>query len=242
MAIDLKLTFSSQSLNRALSAGTVIDQEGLILVHRLEDGIEKAHLAGTVAGTDIPIGYSKTADSQPTRTAASEDVSVPNAPAALESDLRNTSIVSSRIRAVSSNGTVLTVDETFAGAPADNTMKINLTTGALKFHADEAGTTVTITYLYDLTLSISKQRFGERFFNNFGLHAEHGFIEVGHGLCELYTDQYHTQLDWSAGTAITLGDAGQLTQGGGGPGLDAIVISAPSIDNPFLGVRIRFTA
>ena len=240
MAIDLKRAFSSQRLNRPLASGTIVEQEGLIMTAVIEDGIEKAAIAGTAAGTDVPLGYSQTADSQPTTTSEVEEITVPSAPAALEIDLRNQNLVTLRIRAVTAGGLVLTIDETFAGAPADNTVKVDLATGRFKFHPDEAGATVTITYLYDLTLTQSKQRFGERFLNNRGLHAEHGSVEVGAGLGELWTDQYNTALDWSAGTAITLGDAGQITQGGAGPVLNATVVSVPSTDSPFLGIRFRF--
>lgn len=242
MAIDLKRSFSSQRLNRPLAAGTVVEKEGLIMVSVLEDGVEKAAIAATAAGTDIPLGYSQTADSQPTQTTEVESVTVPSAPAALELDLRNQNLVTSRIRAVTAAGLVLTVDETFAGTPANDAVKVNLSTGRLKFHPDEAGATVTVTYLYNLTLTQSKQRFGERFINNRGLHAEHGFIEVAHGEGELYTDCFNSALNWGAGTAITLGNGGILTQGGAGPTLNAIVVHVPSTDNPMLGIRFRFTA
>lgn len=240
MAIDLKRTYSSQRLGRELAAGTIVEQEGLLMVAVIEDGVEKAGIAATAAGTDIVIGYSQTADSQPTRTSAVEEITVPSAPATLEVDLRNQNLVSSRIRAVTAGGLVLTIDETFAGSPADDTVKIDLATGRLKFHPDEAGATVTVTYLYDLTLTESKQKFGERFFNNFGLHAEHGAIEVGAGLGELWTDQFDASLDYSAGTALTLGDGGQITQGGAGPTLNATVVHVPTTDNPYLGIKFRF--
>jgi hypothetical protein len=236
MAIDLKRTHSSLRLNRPLTSGTIVEQEGLIMVAVLENGIETAGIAATAGGSDIILGFSATADSQPTRTSEVEDVTVPSAPAALEVDLRNQNLVTLRIRAVTAGGLVLTIDETFAGSPGNDTVKVDLATGRLKFHPDEAGATVTVTYLYDLTLTQSKQRFGERFINNRGLHAEHGSIEAGAGHGELWTDQYNAALAWDAGTAITLGDAGQLTQGGPGPAIPARVVSVPSTDNPFLGI------
>lgn len=240
MAFDLKRTFSSQTLTRPLSAGTVVEQEGLILVHRLEDGAEKVHLAAVVAATDVPVGFTKTADSLPSRTSYVEMVTVPAAPATLEADLRNQNLVLNAIRAVSSNGTVLTIDPVYAGAPAPGAVKVDLATGRVKFHVAEAGTDVTFTYLYDLTLIQAKQKFGQRFVNNQGLHAEHGFIEVGHGHAELYTDQFDASVDWAAPAAIKLGDAGQIVAAGVGPALNALVISVPSVDNSFLGLRIQF--
>ena len=240
MAFDLKRTFSSQTLTRPLSAGTVVEQEGLILVHRLEDGAEKVHLAAVVAATDVPVGFTKTADSLPSRTSYVEMVTVPAAPATLEADLRNQNLVLNAIRAVSSNGTVLTINPVYAGAPTPGAVKVDLATGRVKFHVAEAGTDVTFTYLYDLTLIQAKQKFGQRFVNNQGLHAEHGFIEVGHGHAELYTDQFDASVDWAAPAAIKLGDAGQIVAAGVGPALNALVISVPSVDNSFLGLRIQF--
>jgi hypothetical protein len=236
---DLKRTFSTQTLTRPLSAGTVVEQEGLIMVRRLEDGIEKAHLAAVVAGTDVPLGFAQTADSLPMRSSYCEVVTVPAAPATLTADLRNQNLVLLKVRAVSSNGTVLTVDPVYAGAPANNTVKMDLPTGRCKFHADEAGTDVTFTYLYDLTLVQAKQKFGQRFINNNGLHAEHGYVEVGHGHVELYTDQFDASVDWA--TAVPkLGDAGQIVAAGIGPVLNATVINVPGVDLPYLGLRIQF--
>ena len=236
---DLKRTFSTQTLTRPLSAGTVVEQEGLILVHRLEDGIEKAHLAAVVAATDVPLGFSQTADSLPMRSSYCEIVTVPAAPATLTADLRNQNLVVGNVRAVSSNGTVLTVDPVYAGAPAAGTCKLDHPTGRVKFHANEAGTDVTFTYLYDLTLVQAKQKFGQRFINNNGLHSEHGYIEVSHGHVELYTDQFDASVDWA--TAVPqLGDAGQIVAAGVGPVLNATVINVPGVDLPFLGLRIQF--
>jgi hypothetical protein len=236
---DLKRTFSSQTLTRPLSAGTVVEQEGLIMVHRLEDGIEKAHLAATVAATDVAIGFSQTADSMTSTTSYVELVTVPAAPATLTADLRNQNLVVGKVRAVSSNGTVLTVDAVYAGAPGAGTCKLDHPTGRVKFHANEAGTDVTFTYLYDLTFVQATQKFGQRFINNSALHVTHGYIEVCHGHCELYTDQFDASVDWS--TAVPqLGDAGQIVAAGIGPVLNATVINVPGVDLPFLGLRIQF--
>jgi hypothetical protein len=240
MAFDLKRSYSTQTIGRSLAAGTVIEQEGLILCTVLEDGVEKFKLVDVVVGTETPIGFSKTADSLPDRTAAVEAVTVPSAPASLEADLRNRNLVLNRIRAVDSAGTVLAIDPVFAGAPAANTVKIDLAQGRVKFHANQAGLDVTFTYLYYLTLTEAKQKFGERFVNNRGLHADFGFCEVASGHTEWYTDQYDASVDWSMGNPILLGDKGQLVQAGVGPVLKATVIHVPGVDSPYLGVRVHF--
>lgn len=241
MAFDLKRSFSTQTLGRPLAAGSVIEQEGLILCSVLEDGVEKLQLVDVVAGTEKVVGFSKTADSLPDRTSAFETITVPSAPATLEADLRSRNLVLNRVRAVDSAGVTLTIDPIFAGAPALNTVKVDLAQGRVKFNATQAGLDVSFTYLFMLTLTEAKQKFGERFINNRGLHAEFGFCEVGSGHVELYTDQYDASVDWSVGNPVLLGDKGQLVQAGAGPVLKAQVIHVPGADSPYLGVRIHFS-
>jgi hypothetical protein len=59
---------------------------------------------------------------------------------------------------------------------------------------------------------------------------------VGQGHGEVFTDQFDSTLAWDAGTAITSGANGQLTQGGSGATLDARVVSVPNVNNPLLGI------
>lgn len=236
MAIDLKRTHAQIRLGRDLAAGTIVEQEGLILCRVLEDGVEKAAIVATVAGTEQPLGYAITADSQPSVTSEVEEGVVPSS-GALEVDLRNTNLVSSRLRVEAPVGTALTVDETFAGATADGNVKVDLSKGILKFHADEAGQKFKAVYLYNLTLSLSKQRFGERHINNQGLHEIHGAIELGSGLVELYTDQFDASADWAAATDPTVGDGGIVESGGAGSSLNLKVVNVPNVNNPFLGLR-----
>jgi len=240
MSFDLKKTFCSLTIGRPLAAGTVVAQEGLILCSVLEDGVEKLQLVDTVVGTEVPLGYSKTADSLPDRTAYVETVTVPAAPATLEADLRNTNLVAGLVRAVDVNGVVLTIDPVFAGAPAANTVKVDLNQGRVKFNATQAGLDVTFTYLYLLTMVQAEQKFGQRFVNNWGLHSQFGFCECGSGHTELYTDQFDASADWSVGNPIYLGNGGQIVQAGPGPQLKATVIQVPGSDSPYLGLRIHF--
>lgn len=238
MSFDLKRSWAQVRLGRDLAAGTVVEQEGLILCRTLEDGVEKAEIVASVSGSEEVLGYAITADSLPERTSEVEEVVVPSSgPSnALEADLRNSNLVSGRVR-VEVNGTALTVNTTFSGAAADGEVKVDLAKGILKFHDDEAGETAKVTYLYDLTLQLAKQRFGERHINNRGLHEIHGAIELGSGLIELYTDQFDASADWASAANVKLGDGGILTAAGAGPNLNLKVVNVPNVNNPFLGVR-----
>lgn len=237
MAIDLKKTHAQLRLSRELAAGSTVSQEGVILCSVIEDGKEKASLVASVGGSEKALGYAITADSLPDVTSDVEEAVVPSS-GALEVDLRASNLVSGRIRViVLSSNTALTIDTTFAGATADGAVKVDLAKGILKFHADEAGEKVKVIYLYNLTASQAKQKFGERHVNNRGLHEVFGAIELGTGLVELYTDQFDASADWASGPAIRLGDNGILTASGAGPVLNLKVVNVPSVSNPYLGVR-----
>ena len=79
MAYDLKLTHSSLRLGRLLAAGTIVEAEGKLMVAVVEDGVEKAAIAASAAGTDKDMGLSSTGDSLPDQTSDVEVVTVPSA-------------------------------------------------------------------------------------------------------------------------------------------------------------------
>jgi len=61
---------------------------------------------------------------------------------------------------------------------------------------------------------------------------------VGHGECELYTDQYDITKDFgAAGAVVKTGANGQFTVGGNGDAANFVVIQVPSVSSPFLGLR-----
>lgn len=242
MAYDLKYTFAQVVLGKKIaSTSASISQEGALLCGVLEDGIEKCTLVAAPAGTEKVIGFSRMGDALPMRTSEVEKVVVPLAPATLELDLRNTNLVSGFIRVVNLNTNVaLTVDTVFAGAPGAGVVKVNLATGRLKFNAAESGVPMQVTYLYDLTFMQAVQKFGQRSVNNTGIHSAFAQMEIGSGLCELWTDQYDASQDYSADPVLKLGANGFVTVGGPGVTLKAKVIGVPAVENPKLGIRISF--
>jgi len=234
--IDLKRTHSDLKLSRMLAAGTVVDQEGLLLCSVLEDGVEKAALVANPTGAEKVIGFSMTGDSQPAQTANVETVKVP-ATGAYVAQLSKTNIVAGKVRLVAA-GAALTI--VTSGSPAAGEVLVNHATGALTFNAAEAGKTVEATYIYELTLSQSKAMFGQRHINNFGLHAEFGQVEIQSGHGELYTDAFDASQDYAASGDLKLGANGIITKTGNGPVLNATVVHVPNAEVPFLGVRIAF--
>lgn len=223
--IDLKRTHASESLGRDLALGTVVSQEGCLLVSKLEDNKEKAELRAVVDGTEKVIGFAKTADSLPSRTVKVETIT-----AALSANLSETNINAGQIKAAGL--TVIT-----SGTPTAGQVLVTLATGALAFNAADVGTKFVFTYKYDLTVTAAKQMFGERAINNRDLHAEFSKIEVGCGFVELYTDQYDASQDYSASGALKIGANGIITKAGSGATLNLTVIHVPTAEMPLLGVR-----
>ena len=242
MAQDLKRTHASQRLGRLLAAGTVLDQEGVLVCAVIEDGVEKAALVAAPAGTEKVLGFTMLADSLPGRTSGVEEVTVP-ASGTLELDLRSHNLVVGRVRVLDVvAGTTRVVDATYAGVPPATDVKVDHVAGKAKFNVADAGKLFRLTYLHDLTLTEAKQMFGERFINNRGLHAEFGQAEIQCGIGELFTDQFDASKDYAAAATLNLGAAGIITVGGAGPVLKASVIGVPSVDQPMLGIRFSFIA
>lgn len=240
MAYDLKYSHASTSLSRQLAAGTVVAQEGVLLCSVLQDGVEMASLVASPAGTEKVIGYAKTADSLPTATAAVDVVTVP-ASGSLIVGLSNANVQLNSVYALDqTTNTPYTISYTFAGTPASGTVNVDIVNGQLKFNAAQAGDTVQVTYIYQLTITMAQQIFGQRFFNNQYLEAIYNQIEIAAGSGELYTDQYDASQNYAAGSPLTLGANGTITIGGSGPVLDATVVSVPNENNAFLGIRFAF--
>ena len=243
MAYDLKLSYASVRLGRSIATTSeMIDQEGKILCAVLEDGVEKAALVSVVTGAEKVLGFSTLADSLPNVTAGCEVVTCPTAPASLLVQLRASHLVSGRVRVYDvTNAVNLTVDPVYAGAPGAGVVKVDLSTGRLKFAAGQSGASIQVNYLYELTMSQAKQLFGERFVNNRTLESSFAFTEVACGIGELYTDQFDPSKDYTSGP-LRLGNVVILTIG-----VLRIVIPAeggnvqPS-SNPTLGIRFKFTA
>lgn len=244
---DLKLSHASLRLSRAIRTGDIINQEGLVLCSALEDGIEKAALYASAPGSGVKVlGFSSLADALPTQTSAIESVVVPTSPATLVVGASKANLIQNYIRVYRvDNAQVLTPDYTYAGSPADNTVKIDVAKGLFKFHADESGKNIIITYLYELTSLQAKQQFGERHINNRGLHTDYsafGQMEVLTGIGEIWTDAFDPTQDYTSGAALTVGANGLISMGGSCT-IPAVVVGVPSVGaGALLGIRFNLTA
>ena len=228
---DLKRTFFSLPLEKPVAAGSVVEQEGLVLLSKLEAGVEKVYVNDAApANTEVVAGFSLIANAQSDKDVIVVDVVVP-AHAPLIGNLGVTNIVSGSIYAGA-----LAIDETFAGAAAPGTVKVNLATGDLKFEAGQAATKVEFALTYNLTVEQSKAKYFQRNINNPGF-AYLAQVGVGMGEGEIFTSEFDSSKDYSA-APLTVGAKGVLTTGTA-LAFPGICIASPSIDSPFLGVRFK---
>lgn len=234
---DLKKSFFSLPLEKPVAAGNVVAEEGLVLMQVLEDGVEKVlvSLAAPVAG--IVAGFSLIANAQPDTEVKVLNLVVPAA-APLVGSLGATNVVTGSLRFYDATAHAdLGVDETFAGLPASGDVKVDIATGALKFHADEHGHSLVAYLTYNMTVAESKVKYFQRNINN-PAPSFLAQVGVGKGQGEIFTDKFDTSFDYSTGAALTVGANGLVSQGGAIT-IPAHVIAVPSVDSPFLGLAFN---
>lgn len=99
-----------------------------------------------------------------------------------------------------------------------------------------AGNTVTVTYLYALSVVQARALQGDA---QPGGYAGAYVGQVGlakRGL--VFTDQFDASKNWAAATSIKLAANGQITdQSGSGVAIVGYVVSVPNVEVPFLGIE-----
>jgi roadblock/LC7 domain-containing protein len=107
----------------------------------------------------------------------------------------------------------------------------------LTFHEDEAEHTAHVQYRYEPTA------FEVMMQSNINLYTvtptdyltQIGMIEKG----DLYTNMFDASVDWSSATSVKLASGGLLTDhNGDGDAIDVEITHYPSIDEPFLGIKL----
>lgn len=242
MSYDLKRTHFSLQLERKVTTGSVVTEEGVLLMAVLDaaTGQETVQLSAG-ASTDVIAGFAVRDNADNATTSVVETGTIP-ASGTLQIQLSHTNLVAStpgdgstaQLRVVASTTGLLTKVD--GASPSAGEVGCEPVTGLLTFNAAQAGQTVVLTYRYNLTVAQARQVFYQRNINN-QAGALFGQVSVGMGHGEIYTDQFDATADWSAlGVSIRAGANGQLKASGSGPVLDARVISIPNVNNALLGI------
>ncbi len=241
MSYDLKRSHFSVILERKVSTGSVIVEEGVLLVAVLDPatGEETVELAAG-GGSEVPAGFAIRDNADNATTSAVEDDTIP-ASGTLEVQLDNNNLVATtpgdgstaQLRCVASTSGALTLVD--GASPSAGEVGLEPVTGLMTFEATQAGEDIETTYRYNLTVAESRLKFFQRNINNES-GALFGQTGVGHGHGEIFTDQFDATDNWGAAAAeVHSAAAGQLATTGG-VRLDARIISVPNVNNPLLGV------
>lgn len=98
-----------------------------------------------------------------------------------------------------------------------------------------AGNAVTVTYKYAMTVFEARSQLGD--VNPGGYSGAYvgqiGVAEEG----VIYTTEFDASINWAAVTTIKTGANGQLVGSGNGVTLKAVVVSLPSQEQPYLGLK-----
>lgn len=98
-----------------------------------------------------------------------------------------------------------------------------------------AGLAVTVVYKYPQSVVEAKSRAGDP---QPGGYAGDVVGQVGRAKRGvIFIDQFDAAVDWASDDPITLGPNGQLTKGGTGTEINAVVVSLPSAEIPCLGIE-----
>lgn len=156
------------------------------------------------------------------------------ADAAVVSAAATKTIVSGSLRVVGETTGVLA-----AGNPATTTAEysVDLNTGIITVHADQAGEDLTVSYRYAPTVLEAKDIQGDILPGGAAGQTlgSVGIITAG----DIYTSAYNTAVDWSGNTIVTLGASGIFDVGGTVALANVTVIHQPTADEPFLGLRLK---
>lgn len=237
MSYDLKRSHFSLILEKKVATGSVVTEEGVVLVATLDatTGEEVVDLSAAGAG-EVIAGFAIRDNADNATTSTVEEGTIP-ASGTLEIQLDNNNLVgtspATQIRVVASVTGALTV--VAPGVPAGGTVAVDDVTGLLTFNVAQAGEDVVVTYRYNLTVAEARLLFFQRNINN-EAGALFGQTGVGQGHGEIFTDQFDATVDWASAVDVSSGAGGQVVEGGAGTALGARVVSVPNVNNPLLGL------
>ena len=169
MSYDLKRSHFSVILERKVTTGEVVTEEGLVLIAVLDPATGEETVQVAAGGSaEVVMGFAIRDNADNATTSEVEEATVP-ATGTLEVQLSNTNLVAStpgdgstaQIQvSVPIDAAILTrVD---GSSPGDGEVGIEPVTGLLTFHSDEAGKDVVVTYRYNLTVAEARLRFYQR--------------------------------------------------------------------------------
>lgn len=220
--LNLSKSTISRSVERAIAEGFTVTAEGSALVAVSSNGAFGVRPSTAAAGEKF-MGVSLSQQLTLEILPAVESLTVPATPYTVT--LQRTPLA----------GTIRVFDNT-AGAVIDNA-NITVVGKDLTFLIGVTLHAITVYYRFAPSVIEAKTLQGDIPPGGAAglLLGSVGVIEVG----DVYTSEYDTSADWSAAAPVVrLGANGLFTTAGAGVILDVVVISAPTVTDAFLGLRL----
>jgi len=228
---DRTRSFFNQILEKTVSTGLTVSEEGMCLIRVAENGQERVQ-ESNAGGGEVWMGVSLMDNSSIATWPLAENATVPAAPGPYTYSVQRTNLVAASMRVYDVTGAVnMTVG---AGL---NQFTFVAATGVVTFNVGNAGDSVIVYYRYNMTVAERNARFQERNVNN-GAGAAFGMVGVGVGPGEIYTSEYDTSQNYDALPVVATGANGQFTITGGAGTDCGRAIKAPTPEDPFLGVSL----
>lgn len=237
--LDLSRTRIEKNFEMPLLSSVVIGAEGLCLQQVMENGIGKVRPSNATADS-IFAGISwGDRFAAPTTIPYVETVTVGADGKVRLSKLPTAAADMIVIKGSNYSGTALTFAAT---VDADTKWKLDTDGQTVITHTDNAASTLFVVYRYAPTVLEAQMRFGDVYPGPRGPNVvgSIGIIATGW----VYTDQFDTAVNWGAldtnAEAILGGANGRFTTSGNGCSLSGLgfVVSAPSVNDPWLGLYI----
>ena len=218
--IYMPKTRFAQSFTRALTAGTVLMDEGLALVAgpggtvKLSAGVADEHFVGFSINQRGPLFALPTFD-EVTVATTGDVVKLTKAPLGAKVTVRNP--ITQALLVAGTDYTYVSADNTLTGLDAGDYVvayEFSPTMIEARVIQGDVQPGGTVPMNYDFT----------------------GVLAKG----DLYTSSFEVADDWTvAGVKIRLGANGKLTTQGTGTIIDAYVIGTPNAQAPFLGICVQ---
>ncbi len=243
MAFDLKRSTWSNQEDVPRHPTAVFDEEAQLVISSLLSGEEVA-VRGSAAGSLNLLGFALLTQMSPGDTRVYSTTAVIPSVAPYTITIGHP-LITAIADANGDASAQLVVAGTFltlvAGAPNTGEFQVSSASGGvLTFNAAQAGLRVGILARVTMTAREQTGLFQQRHINA-DSQPDVGMVGVMGGKGVLYTDQFDLSVgDWTSG-ALTTGAAGVFSIGGAGTDLSAKchVVHAPTVEDPWLGVRFN---
>lgn len=129
-----------------------------------------------------------------------------------------------------------TSDPTTGAAETKAYTPVGTNNTIVEFGSNFGGFVIDVVYTYDLTVAEARALVGDVIVGQTAVDALQNLSVITAG--EVYTDQFDAGNDWAVEDIVRVSATGKFVGGATGVAIRGHVIAPPSLENPFLGLRL----